>query len=201
MRFELFFLDAVDPSLGRLDYASLSQQALMEMVIDGITNKEKICRDPDAPKEIEEWKGVVIEDGKVAEIDWDEFDLKGSLHLEWLPSSLRWNPSTVLGLRHSTVATTHRSIGRPFLKRCIYFPCRVTRSSVLSTSSRYQLIYGTFSLEATSLLLTRWKITSSLWVGSVPIHGEVQETAVSCHGGSRILLVARRENVHSFSMD
>ena len=46
MRFELFFLDAVDPSLCRLDYASLSQQALMEMVIDGITNKEKICRDP-----------------------------------------------------------------------------------------------------------------------------------------------------------
>ena len=37
--------------------------------------------------------------------------------------------------------------------------------------------------------------------GPVPIHGEVQETAVSCHGGSRILLVARREKVHSFSVD
>ena len=31
--------DAVDPSLGRLDYASLLQQALMEMAIEGITNK------------------------------------------------------------------------------------------------------------------------------------------------------------------
>ena len=29
MKFELLFLDTVDPSLGRLDYASLSQQALM----------------------------------------------------------------------------------------------------------------------------------------------------------------------------
>ncbi|KNH09415.1 hypothetical protein XU18_0100 [Perkinsela sp. CCAP 1560/4] len=37
--------------------------------------------------------------------------------------------------------------------------------------------------------------------GPVPIHGEVQETAVSCYGGFRILLVARGENVHSFSAD
>ncbi|KNH08659.1 hypothetical protein XU18_0856 [Perkinsela sp. CCAP 1560/4] len=36
--------------------------------------------------------------------------------------------------------------------------------------------------------------------GPVPIHREVQETAVSCHVGSRIPLVARRENVHSFSV-
>ena len=36
--------------------------------------------------------------------------------------------------------------------------------------------------------------------GPVPIHREVQETAVSCHVGSRILQVARRENVHSFSV-
>ena len=43
--------------LGRLDYASLSQQALMEMVIEGIANKEKICGDADEPKDIEEWKG------------------------------------------------------------------------------------------------------------------------------------------------
>ena len=37
--------------------------------------------------------------------------------------------------------------------------------------------------------------------GPVPIHGEVQETVVSGYGGSRILLVAREENVHSFSAD
>ena len=43
--------------LGRLDYASLSPQALMEMVIEGIANKEKICGDADEPKDIEEWKG------------------------------------------------------------------------------------------------------------------------------------------------
>ena len=45
MTFALVFLNTADPSLGRLDYASLSQQALMEMVIEGIANKEKICGD------------------------------------------------------------------------------------------------------------------------------------------------------------
>ena len=45
MRFELVFLNTADPSLGRVDYESLPQQALMEMVIEGITNKRKICGD------------------------------------------------------------------------------------------------------------------------------------------------------------
>ena len=45
MRFELVCLDALDSSLGRVDHESLSQQALMEMVIEGITNKREICGD------------------------------------------------------------------------------------------------------------------------------------------------------------
>ena len=43
MIFELLLVDVVDPSLGRVDHESLSQQTLMEMVIEGITNKEAIC--------------------------------------------------------------------------------------------------------------------------------------------------------------
>ena len=89
MRFELLFFETVDPSLGRVDHDSLPQQALMEMVIEGVKNKEKICVDVDEPKDIEEWKGVEIEDGEVAEIHWDRYRLKGSLYLEWLPSSVR----------------------------------------------------------------------------------------------------------------
>ncbi|KNH04089.1 hypothetical protein XU18_4603 [Perkinsela sp. CCAP 1560/4] len=96
MRFELIFLNTADPSLGRVDLESLPQQALMEMLIEGITNKYEICGDADEPKDIEEWKGVSIEDGQVVEIDWDQLYLEGSLHLEWLPSSvkmfgIRWN--------------------------------------------------------------------------------------------------------------
>ena len=96
MSFELVLLDAVDPSLGRVDRASLPQQALMEMLIYGITNKEEICGDADEPKDIKEWKGVKLKDSEVVEIDWDVLDLKGSLHFEWLPSFVRkfsvgWN--------------------------------------------------------------------------------------------------------------
>ncbi|KNH04620.1 hypothetical protein XU18_4188 [Perkinsela sp. CCAP 1560/4] len=89
MRFQLLLFSTADSSLGRVDYNSLPQQALMEMVIDGITNKVKICGDIDEPRDIEEWKRVEIEDGEVTEIDWYQFDIEGSLHLEWLPSSVR----------------------------------------------------------------------------------------------------------------
>ena len=34
-------------------------------------------------------KGVTIEDGEVVEINWDERELTGTLHLEWLPPSVR----------------------------------------------------------------------------------------------------------------
>ena len=64
----MLFFDTVDPSLGRVDNESLPQQALMEMVIYGIKNKEAICGNPDEKKDIEEWKGVEIEDGEVVEI-------------------------------------------------------------------------------------------------------------------------------------
>ena len=48
------------------------------------------------PVDIEEWGGVTIEDGMVIKIEWDEFRLRGSLDLQWLPSSVRkflvrWN--------------------------------------------------------------------------------------------------------------
>ncbi|KNH06613.1 hypothetical protein XU18_2564 [Perkinsela sp. CCAP 1560/4] len=82
MTFELVFLNTADPSLGRLDYASLSQQALMEMVIEGIANKEKICGDADEPIDIEEWQGVTIEDGQVVGIEWKICKLFGSYKLK-----------------------------------------------------------------------------------------------------------------------
>ncbi|KNH06884.1 hypothetical protein XU18_2357 [Perkinsela sp. CCAP 1560/4] len=61
----------------------------MEMVIDGMRNKQEICGDPNAPKDIEEWKGVGIEDGEVVEIEWGNSSLTGSLCLAWLPFSVR----------------------------------------------------------------------------------------------------------------
>ena len=59
------------------------------MVIEGITDKEMICGDADEPKDIEEWKGVKLADGEVVAIYWVSCALKGSIHFEWLPSSVK----------------------------------------------------------------------------------------------------------------
>ena len=88
MTLELVLLNTADPSLGRVDRESLPQQAFMEMVIDGIMNKQKICGDANEPKDSEEWIGVTVEDEEVVSIRWRQFKLEGSLHLEWLPSSV-----------------------------------------------------------------------------------------------------------------
>ena len=85
MSFELVCLDAVDPSLGRVDLESLPQQALMEMLIEGIANKEKICGDVDEPKDIEEWTGVSIEDGQVANTN----HLTRTVGLAALPTAMK----------------------------------------------------------------------------------------------------------------
>ncbi|KNH04093.1 hypothetical protein XU18_3982 [Perkinsela sp. CCAP 1560/4] len=86
MKFELVPLNTADPSLGRVDH---EQQRLIKMVIDRITNKEKICGDVDESAGIQEWKGIEIKDGEVVDIEWGGFRLRGSLHLQWLPSSVR----------------------------------------------------------------------------------------------------------------
>ncbi|KNH04475.1 leucine-rich repeat protein [Perkinsela sp. CCAP 1560/4] len=84
----LVFLQSADSSLGRLDYASLSQEALMEMLIEGIENKEKICGDASEMREVNEWNGVELEMEKFHTIHWDNYGLEGSLHWEWTPSTL-----------------------------------------------------------------------------------------------------------------
>jgi len=77
-------LYCVDPSLGKVDKASLPQQTLMELFIDGITNKEVICGLP--PKDVAEWPGVAVNAmNDVTALKWAGRRLEGSLNLEWLP--------------------------------------------------------------------------------------------------------------------
>jgi len=80
--------DSTSP-LGRLDYASLSQQALMELLIGGITNKDKIYGQEDVP-ELTGWGGVFLnENGEVHEIGWNILMLQGSIELKWVPSTVQ----------------------------------------------------------------------------------------------------------------
>ncbi|KNH06860.1 hypothetical protein XU18_2370 [Perkinsela sp. CCAP 1560/4] len=171
MRFEFLFLGTVDPSVGRVDHESLAQQALMEMVIDGITNKEKICGDANEPKDIEEWEGVAIEDGEVVEIDWEACILKGSIHLEWLPSSVGIFDAFDNSLTAEPMEGHLFVVGYP------------------STPS-----WGKPGAFQTLVVFLFWRRPyrrppQGGGSGPVPFHGEVQEAAACCFGS----LVARRE--------
>jgi len=86
-------LSAVESShLGRLDYASLSTQALMEILIEGIENRELICGSTEEPVDIEQWEGLeyvqeqpVDAAEKRFNVDWSYFNLVGTIDLRWLP--------------------------------------------------------------------------------------------------------------------
>mmetsp|Transcript_3950 Transcript_3950/g.6001 ORF Transcript_3950/g.6001 Transcript_3950/m.6001 type:complete len:300 (-) Transcript_3950:84-983(-) len=81
-----------DTPLGRLDYASLSQKALVEMAIQKITNRQKLCGSKKHPKDIAKWKGVKMNgNDEVKSISWSRDNwvpLFGTLRLEWLPSTI-----------------------------------------------------------------------------------------------------------------
>uniref|UniRef100_A0A7S4UQ14 Leucine-rich repeat protein n=1 Tax=Paramoeba aestuarina TaxID=180227 RepID=A0A7S4UQ14_9EUKA len=94
-RFACLVLSSDSATLGRLDYASLSQQTLLEMVIDGITFKQYICREDEGTSEIQNWIGLTFnnEDETLIEVDWSETNtdgpLEGSISLEWLPATVK----------------------------------------------------------------------------------------------------------------
>mmetsp|Transcript_20450 Transcript_20450/g.31919 ORF Transcript_20450/g.31919 Transcript_20450/m.31919 type:complete len:246 (-) Transcript_20450:20-757(-) len=75
--------------LGRLDYASLSEETLMEMLTDGISNLQRIC-EYDSPSDLSDWRSVNLTGDQVTNIRWEDYGLKGSIHLQWTPSHVRW---------------------------------------------------------------------------------------------------------------
>uniref|UniRef100_A0A7S4JIT1 Leucine-rich repeat protein n=1 Tax=Paramoeba aestuarina TaxID=180227 RepID=A0A7S4JIT1_9EUKA len=66
-----------DPQDTPVDRRSVSQQTLMEMFLEGIENKERICAKGDETEDLSEWKGVLLnEEQEVVEIDWEYFGLE-----------------------------------------------------------------------------------------------------------------------------
>ena len=94
-------------ALGRLDYMSLSQQAMMELLVANVTNglKDKKGNYID----ISEWPGVVCDEGEcVVEINWSNekalFSHRttkrcdGSLDMQWIPHTVRKLRLTALSI-------------------------------------------------------------------------------------------------------
>ena len=84
----LTFID--ESALGRLDYATMNQQALMECVVAQFSEKSLgDFRDVHSSfLELEKWEGVECDaDGHVRSIDW--FKTEGTINLQWLPQTLQ----------------------------------------------------------------------------------------------------------------
>ena len=98
---------ADDQALGRLDFATLSQSALMELVVSQYTEKERegkrvvraFSDTKGNPLELDDWEGVTLDgDDNVKKIKWlsesgfprlsSEYEEYGSLDLQWLPQSI-----------------------------------------------------------------------------------------------------------------
>ena len=92
---QLFFI-LLDPSaLGRLDYTTMSQQALMECLIAHF-NEDTLQHFRDENKnfrDVSDWYGVECNsEGDVFKIHWDNFGQKkmgGSIDLQWLPPTVQ----------------------------------------------------------------------------------------------------------------
>ena len=84
----------IDPSLGRLDYESMSDQALMEMVVSnmqGLLLKELQDENGNFKDACEWLETVCDDDGNVRNIYWSsiDFELLGTLESDYLPPMLK----------------------------------------------------------------------------------------------------------------
>uniref|UniRef100_A0A7S4U8T9 Leucine-rich repeat protein n=1 Tax=Paramoeba aestuarina TaxID=180227 RepID=A0A7S4U8T9_9EUKA len=74
-------------ALGRLDYASLTQQTLMELLVDGIVFTK--YGDPKKGIDVSRWSYVDVDpDGDVTSWFPSECNLTGSVALQWLPKTV-----------------------------------------------------------------------------------------------------------------
>ena len=88
--FALFL--SVDPSLGRVDYKLLSDQTLMEMLIEGFDDEtKKRYQDYEGMyRDVCKWSCIKCDDsGRVIEIIMDDEDLGGSLELCYVPPKVK----------------------------------------------------------------------------------------------------------------
>uniref|UniRef100_A0A7S4KSR4 Leucine-rich repeat protein n=1 Tax=Paramoeba aestuarina TaxID=180227 RepID=A0A7S4KSR4_9EUKA len=80
---------SVDPSLGKVDKRSFSQQTRMELFINGIRNKEGIPGYSDHPNDITQWPELSFYEDKLSIIRWEMCRLEGEIDVQWLPSTTR----------------------------------------------------------------------------------------------------------------
>ena len=94
----LFSTEDPEIRLGKVDYGSMCDQQLLELVVNKAANKDLFLDNDGEYKEMTEWKGVECDkDGRVIKVNWvnqpwhscNHSFAGGVLMLEWLPPKIQ----------------------------------------------------------------------------------------------------------------
>mmetsp|Transcript_25781 Transcript_25781/g.40237 ORF Transcript_25781/g.40237 Transcript_25781/m.40237 type:complete len:223 (-) Transcript_25781:30-698(-) len=144
---------SADPSIGKIDKDSLTQQTLMELLIEPLTPKHKIvtiCDDDSLPT-INKWQGLHINGyGEVTQIDWISCGLCGEFLVQWLPPSLQM------------LSVMHNLLYGPLDLTCL--PDRMRRCNV-----RQNRLNGEIDLTHLPLTMLSLNVSYNQLVGSVDL--------------------------------
>ena len=81
--FMLLSISAFDPSLGKIDKHSFTQQFLMEIVVQPIENADLLCGSRTNPNDVKVWKGIGLNSAfEIHRIVWANKRLLGTIHLQ-----------------------------------------------------------------------------------------------------------------------
>ena len=78
----------IDHALGRIEYASLTEQSQMEILVDQVKQREFFTDERGNYEDIAEWEGVEMnDDGTVNTIFWCDLLGGGNIRLDFLPAN------------------------------------------------------------------------------------------------------------------
>ncbi|KNH07306.1 hypothetical protein XU18_1838 [Perkinsela sp. CCAP 1560/4] len=103
------FINSADSSLGRMDYASLPQHVLMEIISGG----------REEPKYASGWEGVEIdsETQDVIRMKWNAWNLQDSIDVQWISATVS-KGFPICNNFSGTVDFTRFSAGMMSISRC-----------------------------------------------------------------------------------
>ena len=171
-----FHLLAIDPSLGRLDFDSLDDQARMEILVEGLddSSKSTFQDDDEGFYDVCEWIAISCDEvGNVNDLTFEnEEPLSGTLNLDFLPPKL----ISVAICHHEGITGTIDMTSLPhFLKNCRFYCCSYTGSCVLTdlpsslseVDVGYNLMSGTLDLTKLPESLTDIDVSYNRFTGTL----------------------------------
>ena len=164
----------IDPALGRLDYSTMSTQALMEMFIEGLTaeSKKQFQDDQGNYLDIEDWPGVASTNDSL-EIEWNNIHLEGSLTYQFMP------PRTTVFIRNVDLRTIRAPLETTDLPRGLQIFIAYLQGHVgtvdmtnlppalVSFDVRNNLFEGTIDLTSLPSKIEEIRMSSNKLTGSI----------------------------------